>query len=180
MKGIIFNLLEQVVIDTHGESTWETIVDASGLEGAYTAVGNYPHEDLMQLVKAASTSLNESVDGVVRWFGRAALPLLATRYPGFFEGHDSTRSFLLTLNNVIHPEVRKLFPGSYAPEFDFDDSDPDTLKLGYVSHRSLCSFGEGLIEGAADHFNEHVGLTQSSCSKQGDEKCVFVCSFTKG
>lgn len=177
MKGIVFNLLEQTVTQTYGEDAWEGIVERSGLDAAYTSVGSYADDDFAQLVGAASDALAQTEDDLVRWFGSAALPLLAERYPVFFGGHVSTRSFLLTLNDVIHPEVRKLFPGSYAPSFEFDESDPDELRLGYVSHRNLCSFGEGLILGAAAHFGEHVDLSQATCSKRGDEKCVFVCRF---
>ncbi|HEX9712483.1 MAG TPA: heme NO-binding domain-containing protein [Actinomycetota bacterium] len=177
MKGIVFSLFEQVVTADRGEEAWDSVLDEAGSTGAYTAVGNYPDEDFMRLVEAAAGVLAQPPDETVRWFGRGALPLLAERYPSFFEGHESTRAFLLTLNNVIHPEVRKLFPGSYAPEFDFDDTDPDQLVLGYVSHRNLCSFGEGLILGAADHFGERVELSQQLCSKRGDPKCTFVCRF---
>lgn len=181
MKGIVFNLLEQVVVDEYGDETWDTLLDAAGVEGAYTAVGNYPTEELGRLVKAAAEALGQPADDIVRWFGREALPLLAQRYPTFFEGHPSTRAFLLTLNNVIHPEVRKLFPGSYAPEFEFDTSrGDDVLRLGYISHRNLCSFGEGLIEGAASHFGERVEIEQAECTKRGDAKCVFVCTFLPG
>src|SRR5262245_35939792 len=113
MKGIIFDLLEQVVTDAFGEDTWEAVLDSSGLEGAYTTVGTYPHDELHVLVAAAAEKLNMPADEVVRWFGRTSFPLLGARYPGFVEGHARTMSFLLTLNDVIHPEVRKLFPGAY-------------------------------------------------------------------
>lgn len=178
MKGIVFNLLEQVVLDEHGEDTWDALLEAAGVDGAYTAVGNYSHEELAALVKAASEALAQPADDVVRWFGSKALPLLAQRYPAFFEGHTSTRTFLLTLNDVIHPEVRKLFPGSYAPEFDFDASQNDVLALGYNSHRNLCAFGEGLIQGAAEHYGERVDVEQALCTKRGDAKCVFMCRFS--
>lgn len=179
MKGIVFNLLEQVIAAERDEEAWDSILEHAGVEGAYTAVGNYPHEEFIQLIKAAGHELDRPPDDVVRWFGRHALPLLVERYPTFFEGHTSTRSFLLTLNDVIHPEVRKLFPGSYAPEFEFDTSvGDDVLLLGYVSHRHLCSFGEGLIEGAAAHFGERVEVEQSKCSKRGDGTCVFTCRFS--
>lgn len=177
MKGIVFNLLEQSIVAAHGEGTWDRLLDAADVDGAYTAVGNYPTEELKRLVAAASSLLGSPPDDIVRWFGRASLPLLAVRYPAFFEGHTDTRAFLLTLNDVIHPEVRKLFPGSYAPEFDFGVRGDGALLLGYVSHRQLCSFGEGLIEGAADHFGERVELSQEVCTKRGDDKCVYVCRF---
>lgn len=178
MKGVVFNLLEQVVSAEAGEETWDDILDAAGSSGAYTAVGTYELEDFMGLVGATSEKVGKPPDETVRWFGRQALPLLAQLYPVFFEAHTSTVPFLLTLNDVIHPEVRKLFPGAYAPEFDFANADGNHLELGYSSYRNMCGFAEGLIEGAADHYGESVEITQSSCTRRGDEKCVFVCSFS--
>ncbi len=177
MKGIIFNLLEQVVTDEFGEATWDTLLDDAGVKGAYTAVGSYPHEELFALVGAASKATGRPPDDLVRWFGRSALPLLYQRYPQFFDGHDNTRAFVLTLNDVIHPEVRKLFPGAYAPTFDVDDSGP-VVVLGYESHRGLCAFAEGLLEGAADHYGEQATIEQSACAKRGDPRCVLDVTFT--
>ncbi|MCA1838782.1 MAG: heme NO-binding domain-containing protein [Actinomycetota bacterium] len=177
MKGIIFNLLEQVVSDKYGEATWDSLLETTGLEGAYTAVGSYEDEELMKLVGAACEALDSDPDDLVRWFGRTSFPLLAAKYPSFFEGHTTTRTFLLTLNDVIHPEVRKLFPGAYAPAFDFAETAGDSLGLAYYSHRHLCSFAEGLIEGAADHFGESVSIEQPECGKRGDERCLLVTTF---
>lgn len=177
MKGIVFNLLESVVQDRYGEETWESLLETTGLEGAYTAVGSYPDEELAELVKAGSSALNIPEDELVRWFGRACMPLLAERYPSFFEPHTKTRDFLMTLNEVIHPEVRKLFPGAYAPSFEFDASEGKDLSLSYHSHRGLCAFAEGLIDGAAEHYGEKVSIQQPSCTKRGDEKCVIITTF---
>ena len=94
-------------------------------------------------------------DDVVSWFGRNALPLFAVHYPQLFEPHDSTRSFVLTLNDIIHPEVRKLYPGADVPEFDFAFRE-ELLVMGYRSPRKMCSFAEGLLLGAADHFGERA------------------------
>jgi hypothetical protein len=177
MKGIVFNLLEQVVTDEHGEDAWDQILEAAGQEGAYTAVGSYPDEQFMALVGAAVELLGVEADDLVRWFGKRSIPLLASRYPAFFDGHTSTRSFVLTLNDVIHPEVRKLFPGADVPTFDFRTPDENTVELAYVSSRKLCSFAEGLIEGAAENFGETVEMNQTECMKRGDARCVLVCAF---
>jgi hypothetical protein len=132
----------------------------------------------MQLVGVASSKLDMPADDVVRWFGRTAFPKLADRYPGFFAGHDDATSFILTLNDVIHPEVRKLVPGAYAPTFEFESVDDATLSLEYESNRGLCSFAEGLVEGAAAHFGESVTIEQSECTKRGDAKCVLKLRFS--
>src|SRR5688572_19259665 len=99
MKGVVFNLLEEVVRTEYGEDTWDNLLDEAGLDGAYASLGGYPDGDMMKLVMAASAALNLPPAAVVRWFGRKAIPLLHERYPDFFAGHASTRSFLLTLNS---------------------------------------------------------------------------------
>ena len=174
MKGVIFNLFEQVVDKEFGEDTWDTLLDATDVSGAYTSVGSYPHGELIALVGAAAQITGRDADDLVRWFGREAMPLLYERYPVFFDGHQSAHSFLLTLNDVIHPEVRKLFPGAYAPTFDVsDDEQSNVVSLSYESHRGLCLFAEGLIEGAALHFGETAQVEQPECARRGDPRCLL-------
>ena len=178
MKGIIFNLFEEVVVEEHGDDVWEDMLEKAQIDGAYTAVGSYPDEQFLWLLGAMPTGGTESPDELLRWFGAKAIPLLARRYPVFFAGHTSTRSFLLTLNDIIHPEVRKLYPDADVPVFDFDTpSNNGTLVVGYRSGRRLCMLAEGFIQGAATHFGEHVGIEQPQCMHRGDERCELVCSF---
>ncbi|MBI4241193.1 MAG: heme NO-binding domain-containing protein, partial [Candidatus Rokubacteria bacterium] len=87
--------------------------------------------------------------------------------------------FLLTLNDIIHPEVRKLYPGAGVPVFDFDASAPDTLAMGYTSARRFCAFAEGLIEGAAAHYGEEVAIEQPTCMNRGDKTCTLMIRFKK-
>jgi hypothetical protein len=178
MKGVVFNLLEQLVSRDYGEETWDALLDASKLDGAYTSLGSYSDEDLGKLVGAAADELDMSPDQVVRWFGRNALPLFAARYPQLFEPHDSTRSFVLTLNEIIHPEVRKLYPGADVPVFDFAIRNGG-LVMGYKSPRKLCAFAEGLLHGAADHYKERLTIEQPQCMNRGDDRCVLQIAFAK-
>jgi hypothetical protein len=173
MKGIVFNLLADLVRREHGEDTWDRLIEAAGVDGVYTSLGSYPDSDMTKLVQAAAARLGLPADAVLRWFGRAVLAELANQFPDFFVGHRTLQSFLLTLNDIIHPEVRKLYPGAAVPTFDFDTSSKPVLLMGYTSGRHLCAFGEGLIEGAATYFGEPVHIDQPQCVKRGDAKCVF-------
>lgn len=83
MKGIVYNLLEEVVSAEHGEDTWDALVDAAGVDGVYTSLGSYADEDLERLVAAASEHLGASPDEVVRWFGRRTMPLPGAATPVF-------------------------------------------------------------------------------------------------
>jgi hypothetical protein len=179
VKGVVFNLLEEIVSQEYGEDTWDALLEEAEIDGAYTSLGGYPDSELMRLLGAAASRLDAPADTVVRWFGRKALPLLAKSYPGFFEPHSSTRSFVLTLNDIIHPEVRKLYPGADVPVFDYDVSSDDVLVMGYQSPRKLCAFAEGLIEGAADHYREAAKIVQPTCMNRGDAKCSLHISFSQ-
>jgi hypothetical protein len=173
MKGIVFNLLEEVVSTAYGDAAWDSLLDAAGLDGAYTSLGSYGDDEIFALVKVASETLALPESEVLRWFGRQAMPLLARRYPAFFENHENVRSYLLTLNNIIHPEVRKLYPGAQTPVFDFDTSLADVLAIGYNSPRRLCALAEGFMHGAADYFGERLDIGQSQCMHHGAERCMF-------
>lgn len=179
MKGIVFNLLEETVSRDFGEHTWDALLDAAELDGAYTSLGNYPDEHVVKLVGAAAAALQMPPAEVLRWFGRRAIPLLAAKYPPFFVTQRSTRAFLLTLNDIIHPEVRKLYPGAATPDFTFDTSSPDVLLMGYTSARRLCELAHGFIEGAADHFGETAVCEQVTCMHRGDARCLFRLSFSR-
>jgi hypothetical protein len=76
MKGIVFNLLEEIVSRDYGE------------------------------------------------------PLFADRYPRFFDPHASTRLFVPMPNQVIHAEVRNLYPGADVAVFNFDTSSDEALVIG--------------------------------------------------
>lgn len=177
MKGIVFNLLEEAVSSEFGEATWDRLLDDAGLEGAYTSLGSYDDAEVFRLVEVASVALGIPPEDVLRWFGRRAMPLLIRRYPQFFSTHTTARSFLLTLNSLIHPEVRKLYPGASPPVFDFDTSDHHNLVIGYHSERRLCALAEGFMQGAAEHFQEHAQISQPTCMHEGADKCVFHVRF---
>ena len=177
MKGIIFNLLEEVVTTEFGEATWDQLLDNAGLDGAYTSLGSYDDAEVVALVDVAAATLKIAPHEVLRWFGLRAMPLLATRYPGFFGTHASARSFLLTLNNIIHPEVRKLYPGATPPVFDFDNAPDGALVIGYNSSRRLCALAEGFMQGAAEFYQERADIQQSQCMHDGAAKCVFKVKF---
>jgi heme-NO-binding protein len=173
VKGIVFDLLEGAVIRTHGENAWDDLLEAAGLEGGYTSLGSYPDQHLMDLVAAASAMTGESAQGVVRWFGREAMPVLASSYPRFFDGHTSIYTFLYTLNDIIHPEVRKLYPGADVPVFGFSTASDGAVTMTYGSHRKMCAFAEGLTEGAAAQFGQVVSITQATCMLRGDAVCTI-------
>lgn len=177
MKGVVFNLLEDVVRREFGDSEWQHVRHDAEVDSAFTSLDSYPDAVLRRLVAAVGKRCHKTPGEALQWFGRHSMPMLRSMYPAFFESQPSTRSFILTLNDIIHPEVRRLFPGADVPVFDFDTSSPDALTLGYQSPRKLCALAHGFIEGAADHYGETVDIDQTECMHRGDAKCVFHLHF---
>ena len=60
MKGIVFNLLEEVVRREYGEDAWDDLIDHAGIDGVYTSLGSYADTDLPRLVSAAARLLSRS------------------------------------------------------------------------------------------------------------------------
>lgn len=176
MKGVIFNLLEEVVVNAHGDDAWDELLDQAGVDGIYTSLGSYGDDEMMRLVEAASVMLSMPADDVLRWVGRQAMPMMAVRWPSVFDVHGSVFPFLRNLNSVIHPEVRKLYAGANCPHFDHATLPDGTLLLGYRSPRRLCGLAHGFVEGAADHYREAVTLRHMECMHAGDEKCLIAVS----
>jgi len=172
MKGVVFNLLEQAVHEHHGESVWDDLLEAAELNGAYTSLGSYDDAELERLVSAASKALNLEPATVLRWFGRAAMPNMAMRFPVFFQGHATGRTFVMDLNAVVHAEVRKLYVGAGCPRFDLQEEGSAVL-MGYHSPRRLCALAHGFLEGLADHYGETVAVEHLSCLNAGDDRCLI-------
>jgi len=171
MKGIIFNLLEDAVTARFGPDAWPDLIDMAGVSGVYTSLGAYPDAEIMALVAAASVASQMPEAEVLRWFGQRALPMMAQRFGWLFEGHTTARSFLLSVNEIIHPEVRKLHAGGACPHFHFSDGEDGWLVLGYQSPRRLCALVEGFVEGVSAHFGETVEVRHLACMNDGHPLC---------
>ena len=179
MKGIIFSLLEDVVTTHFDADAWDDMVDASAVSGSYSAIGSYGDAEFVSLLQQLPAGAGENNQARLRWFGQRAMARLAERYSVFFEGHITTLTFLPTLNDVIHPEVRKLYPGADVPVFGFEDGDDGAMTLTYRSHRRLCALAEGFIAGAAHVFGETASVHQDQCALEGADECRIVCRFTR-
>jgi hypothetical protein len=173
MKGVVFNLLEEVVVKHLGETAWEDLLDATGLSGSYTSLGSYPDEEMRSLLAAGAKALGKTPNEALRWFGREAMPLLARNYPAFFAEHKRTEPFVLSVNGIIHPEVRKLYAGAHCPHFHVWHARDGALIMIYDSPRKLCALAHGFLEGAGDHFGESVSVEHMSCMLRGDPKCML-------
>ena len=176
MKGVIFNAVEDAVERVLGPAAWDDTLDRASASGSYTSLGNYDDDELVGIIQALPDDCGSGLDARLRWVGRHSVPYLVAAFPHFFEGID-LRGFLPALNHMIHPEVRKLYPGATPPDFDIEDDGGPEISLRYVSTRQLCWLAEGFTLGVAEHLGESVSITQPSCMHDGSAHCDLRIRF---
>lgn len=177
MKGVVFNYLAEMVEEGFGLEAWDSILQSTGLTGNYIASETYPDEELMTLVDAAHDKTGIDKKELVRSFGRFILPNFREQSPQFFEAHTDLRSFLLSVDRMIHIEVRKLHPDAALPEFDYDEESSSELTMYYTSPRKLCFLAEGLIDASAEHYKTKYELDHKECMHDGAERCTLHIRF---
>ena len=179
MKGVLFSIVEDAITAEHGAETWDRLVTSSGVDGAYTSLGDYPDDEFYRLIKVGADDLGVSERELTRHLGHSALLALGARYPGFFEPHTRALDFVLTINDVIHPEVRKLHREADPPQFDFSLTADGDLVVEYHSRRRLCALAEGMLRGAGTYYGDDVVVGHDLCREEGDSRCVLRCRFTQ-
>ena len=161
MKGLVFTEFLDMVEARFGLAIKFKVLDGAQLAhgGSYTAVGNYPHGEMMRLVAQLSESSGLPQEALLQAFGEYMFGLFTRRYGHFFAEADSAIEFLRHIEDYIHVEVRKLYPDAELPTFSYPSAPAGTLIMEYRSPRPLAAFAEGLIRATITHFQQPVQLT---------------------
>lgn len=174
MKGLFFNLAQEVVEDRWGADRWDDAVELAGVDGAYTWLGTYPDADLFAIVRALSQLTDLSPAEVLVVIGRGGFPLLAAHHAPVLELVDGWRSMLLGLDDIIHPEALAVHAGATPPRFGPLGAGPDdSVLLQYRSDRALCALADGLVLGAGDWYGTPLTVVHRMCVHRGDASCVL-------
>ncbi len=176
MKGVLFTVLEEVVVERFGEDTWDTVLQRAGLTGSYTSLGDYPDADLGAVVQGLADTLGLPTNDVLVVGGTLSFAVLVARHSYVMEGMHTWQDVLLHLGDIIHPEVRKIYPRADAPEFVITPTESGGLQLQYLSNRRLCRLAEGLTRGAGDWFKTPVEVEHLLCLENGDDQCLLSIS----
>jgi len=172
MKGVVFNILEEMVLEQGGMQAWNAVLDsAREAGGVYTSAVSYPDEELFALVGAVSEYLDVPAQAVVKAFGEYMFGALAQRYPLFVENSPDLFSFLDSIEGVIHVEVNKLYSNPSLPHIHCERTGESSLLMHYRSERKLCMLAEGLIFGAARHYAVPIHIEHSVCMHRDADHC---------
>jgi len=172
MKGVLFNVVEDVVTEAMSADAWDDVVDESGVSGAYTSLGDYPDAELVSLVGATASAASLTETETLQLSGRLGFKHLVSRAPHLLDGIDGWREVLGALDDIIHPEVRKIYPDADVPGFEAV-AEGNALLVTYVSKRGLCALADGLVLGCGEWFETPLAVEHLSCIHTGDDACTM-------
>lgn len=178
MKGVLFNVVEAVITELDGADAWDDVLDAAGVVGAYTSLGDYPDGELSALVVATAARFGLTTDAVLVVAGRQGFRHLVAHHGSLVSQYRDVLGLVADLNDVIHPEVRKLYPAASPPHFCSEPREGG-VSLEYRSSRGLCRLVEGLLLGAGDYYGQDVAATHRSCVRAGASACVLDVDVTR-
>lgn len=159
MKGIVFNYLEEFVDLNLGEFYWMQMLDKIGLnnkERIYISPETYDDKDLFSIVKHVCESNNLNEEEIIISFGEHLASGFSRDYNAFFESCKNSIEFLMTVHDVIHVEVKKIYENATPPDFEYELIDKYTLKMRYKSKRMLIPLIKGMLKGVGDFYNETI------------------------
>lgn len=167
MKGVVFTEFMEMTESEFGLQTVDNIISRAGVEGIYTSIGTYPHEEIISLVVALSQETEIEVSALLENFGSYMFKSFVRLYPSFFEHSKNAFDFLENVEGYIHKKVLKIYPEAELPRFETKRLGPNKLEMKYQSDRRMGDFALGLIQGCLDYFKEDAEIQKTLIDEKG-------------
>lgn len=166
MKGMIFTEFLDMVEGSFGLAVKDRVIAAAGgaHDGAYTAVGQYDHREMVAMALELSAISGMTMHELLIAFGHHVFGIFVQGFSHFFSGTDSALVFLSRIDDYIHVEVRKLYPGAELPSFSYPPCAAGQLVMEYRSPRPMAAFAEGLVRATIKYYGQPVQLAVEDIS----------------
>ncbi len=176
MLGIVFTSLIDMLEEKVSPEFADDVIMEAKLEndGAYTAVGYYPFEEMQRLLEVLVSKTNKSTNELLYDFGYYLFGKLGGVHGEVLAGTDGMLDMLEHLDGDIHVQVKKLYPDADLPRFTVMSRTDNAMRLQYYSERELYALAEGLMDAAAEYY----GCTLERETRQLDTPHTYEFSIT--
>lgn len=149
MDGMLIGLVRDALIPQYGAEIWDAL--------------------------AGRTPAGESgpSDSLACWLGRRSVTALRDTYPTLFSRHEDLASFVRGLGDDLPVSGARRRPSSVPVRFRSVESPDGEILLRIEAGCSMCALIQGVIAGAAVHYDEPVSIHQIKSRKQGDNVCLL-------
>jgi hypothetical protein len=162
MRGSIFVEFMAHLEQRYGLENVDAVISTLGdnlkTSGAYTAVGDYPHEEMLAIAQAVCEKTNTELAAFIQEFAEFLIGAFQRTHPQYFERTDDVFEFLESIESIIHRDVVRLYPDSQPPLVRLERLDGDRHKLTYQSHRPLAPLALCLTELSGAAFGQPLEI----------------------
>ncbi|MGB0697514.1 MAG: heme NO-binding domain-containing protein [Rhodospirillaceae bacterium] len=160
MLGVVFTEFVELVETAFSQDLADDVLDEAktSTDGAFTAVGNYPFDDMVALVTTLSAKTGVSVPDLLETFGQHLFGKLAEGHGELMDPSMTLFDMLASIHGHIHVEVKRLYPDAELPAFSVLSRTEDSMVLHYESSRRLEHLAKGLILGAAKQYDTAISV----------------------
>lgn len=173
MHGIVLMELKKYVEHRYGPATWSALLVAADLPGRiYSAMGEYPDEEVLDVVRATADATGATPDQVLQSFGRFLAPELIATYGFLVQPAWDAFDLIEHTEQAIHTVVRTR-DGATPPALEVTRLRDDLVTVRYSSPRRLCALARGMLLGVGDRFRTPLEVTESACTRTGSASCLL-------
>ena len=179
MKGHIFNLLEKFIVELTDEDTYEKILDSCNFESddIFIRAGNYPDEDLAEIVQHTTERLGITIPEAHRAFGKWIFPHLVEIAPEEVSKFKHPKPLLLRLDHIHRIKLKKVWPDAKPPEFKCDDLGKGKLLMRYDSPRQMFDLVDGVLASLEDYYSVKISAEKQFIDNGDYKMCDFTIHF---
>jgi predicted hydrocarbon binding protein len=172
MHGIIFSELKKYVDTKFGGDTWNTLLNDSGVGlKLYMSVREYPDQEAVALVTAASKRTGKPAAAILEDFGDFISDDLLAMYPTLIKPEWKALEFLENVEQTIHTVVRARNPGAKPAQITCSRLGPNEVVVTYSSPRRMCPVAKGIISGLGRYYKQRLATTEVACMHKGATAC---------
>ncbi len=181
MHGLLLLHLKQYIGQKHPEDeAWDLLFQRARIEFVvFTPMTNYPPMIAARVLCAAAELRDEDIPTFLRGYGRYLFPELMKVYGSSFHytNHPGDVFQLLQQMEVFYKRIRASGVMD-PPRFMFEKESQRKATLHMRSSLDdifpqICQLGHGMLDAAADHFGQRMGVKQVACVSSGDPFCSF-------
>ncbi|MFB6130984.1 MAG: heme NO-binding domain-containing protein [Salinigranum sp.] len=176
MHGIVLKQLKDFVVETEGLDAWQAVLEEAGLSGSvFVPVTEYPDEDVLALVAAATELTGSDPEVLLEAFGRFLVGPLVETYGVHVDREWTGLELVANVERYIHEALRAKRLSTYTPpKLEAEWRGDDSVGVVYRSERGFCHLARGIIVGVGRHFEEPFDVEETACVHDGDGHCEFV------
>jgi len=174
MKGSVVSIWLGTIENVWGQNVKVQAMDSVGwaADKMISPLDDIDDQTIFKVMGNVGGQVGLSTEEVWRVLGKNNILSFSKWFPSFFE-RSSLKAFLMMMDTV-HAQLTKMIKGAKPPRMIPKEIDNTTFTITYQSSRGLFDYLQGLLEGAAEYFNEKMDVEVLDKSKLSDGRHQMI------